>query len=259
MAGDPRTYKVTSPHMQGGAIDDWQRVLNKQMDTWGIDYHIAVDGDYGVVTRDLGRSVAYGLGMSASILDRGVTPELRRKIRNKDLTDAERKRFQSRQRENWRNRLKKKHEGGGVCSPLVKILQHSWGWRPGVHDGVDLICPADAHGYAMCRAKVVRVDDSWWGLGAPADPALRDRGDGIVIVRSLVDVGPIKKGMNFGYGHAEKPRVRDGDVVNAGDWICNAGLANAWHFHFMVNNDDTTRGVGDRDPWPFVKYAITHA
>ncbi len=65
--------------------------------------------------------------------------------------------------------------------------------------------------------------------------------------------------MNLCYGHAEKPRVKVGDVVHAGQRICDAGLANAWHFHFMVNHRSDTKGVGDRDPWPFVKYAIDHA
>ena len=65
--------------------------------------------------------------------------------------------------------------------------------------------------------------------------------------------------MNLCYGHAEKPRVSVGDTVEAGQWICDAGLANAWHFHFMVNDNPDTGGVGDRDPWPIVKYAIDHA
>ena len=67
-----------------------------------------------------------------------------------------------------------------------------------------------------------------WGLGAPADPAVRAKGDGIVIIRSLVNIGPIKTGMNFCYGHGEKPRVKVGDIVEAGQWICDAGLANAF-------------------------------
>ncbi len=112
-------------------------------------------------------------------------------------------------------RLKQRHEGGGVSSPLARVITDSHGFKPG-HDG-------------------------------------------IVIIRSLFDIGPIKKGMNLCYGHAEKPRVRVGQVVNAGDWICNAGLANAWHFHFMVNHRPDARGVGDRDPRPILKYAKDHS
>ena len=60
MAVDSRTYTVTSPHMEGGGIDNWQRRLNSQMKAWAVDYRIAVDGGFGVLTRDLGRTVAYG-------------------------------------------------------------------------------------------------------------------------------------------------------------------------------------------------------
>ena len=258
MAADLRTYMVTTPHMEGRGINDWQRTLNRQMETWAIDYRIDVDSDFGVATRDLGRTVIYGLGISAP-RDGGVTRELRIKVRDRDLTDAERKRFHSQRRKDWRKRLKKKHQGGGVCSPLVKITAHSNGFSSG-HDGVDLICPANSHGFAICKAEVVRADaGGWWGLGAPSDPAVRAKGDGIVIIRSLVDIGPIKKGMNLCYGHAEKARVGVGDIVEAGQRICDAGLANAWHFHFMVNDNPDIRGVGDRDPWPIVKYAIDHA
>jgi murein DD-endopeptidase MepM/ murein hydrolase activator NlpD len=64
--------------------------------------------------------------------------------------------------------------------------------------------------------------------------------------------------MHFGYGHAEHARVREGDTVKAGQRIGRAGFANAPHVHFMVNGGNTTRGVGDRDPMPFVRYAIKH-
>jgi murein DD-endopeptidase MepM/ murein hydrolase activator NlpD len=132
---------------------------------------------------------------------------------------------------------------------------------------VDLICPKDAPGFAICKAKVVRADaGGWWGKGAPKDPDVRAKGDGIVILQSLVNIGPIKNGMLFGYGHAEHARVTKGQTVKAGDQICRAGMANAWHFHFMVNSGaprfwDGSRplGIGDRDPWPFVRYAIDHS
>lgn len=245
--------------MTGAGIDDWQRTLNMQMETWGIDYRIQVDGDYGVATRDLGRTALYGLGIRVPKPEAGITRELRIKVRDRNLTDAERTGFHSERRKAWRKRLKEKHKGGGVCSPLVKISAHSNGFSAG-HDGVDLICPPNSHGFAICKAQVMRADTGgWWGLGAPSDPAVLAKGDGIVILRSLVNIGPIKKGTNLCYGHAEKPRVNVGDIVEAGQRICDAGLANAWHFHFMVNDNPDTRGVGDRDPWPIVKYAIGHA
>jgi murein DD-endopeptidase MepM/ murein hydrolase activator NlpD len=60
--------------------------------------------------------------------------------------------------------------------------------------------------------------------------------------------------MNIGYGHAENATVREGEFVRAGDRIGNAGLAVAWHIHFMVNMGSGERGVGDRDPRPIYNY-----
>ena len=261
----PRTFKVRAPHMKGDDIAAFQKVLKAQFDTWQVDYPLALDGDYGVATRAACASVCHGLGMTASeVMKDGVTPALRIKIRHKDLTDAERTRYH--ERREYRLALRKKFEAGGVCSPLVKILTHANGYGAG-HDGVDLICPKDAPGFAICNAKVVRADaGGWWGKGAPRDPDVRAKGDGIVILQSLVNIGPIKQGMLFGYGHAEGATVAKGAIVKAGDRICRAGFANAPHFHFMVNSGaprfwDGSRplGIGDRDPWPIVKYAIDHS
>jgi hypothetical protein len=143
-----------------------------------------------------------------------------------------------------------------VVAPLKHILADSWGWHPGIHDGLDLICPASEPLFAICKATVVRADaGGWWGKGAPADPALKARGDGIVVIRSLVDAGPIQKGMNLCYGHAEHATVKTGQVVEAGDQIGHAGFANAWHVHFMVNMRKDVLGLGDRDPKPVVDFA----
>jgi murein DD-endopeptidase MepM/ murein hydrolase activator NlpD len=260
-----RTFKVTSPHMQGDDVAEFQKTLKAQFDTWQVNYPLQIDGDYGVATRSACASVCHGLGMLASrAMQGGVTPALRSKIRNKDLTDAERARFH--ERGPYRRALRDKFKGGGVCSPLVKIITHSNGFSAG-HDGVDLICPPDAPGFAICNAKVVRADaGGWWGKGAPQDPQVRAKGDGIVILQSLVDIGPIKKGMLLCYGHAEDATVKKGQIVHAGDRICRAGFARAFHFHWMVNSGaarfwdgDRPLGIGDRDPWPIVKYAIDHA
>jgi len=147
-----------------------------------------------------------------------------------------------------------------VHAPCKPILQHSWGWHAGVHDGVDLITEADDVVYAICDATVIDVRSSgWWGNGARASGghSVAD-GDGIIQLRCEVDAGPFKKGMHFGYGHAEKACVKVNERVRAGQMIGHAGFANAWHLHFMVNGGGHTRGVGDRDPWPFVDYAIRH-
>jgi murein DD-endopeptidase MepM/ murein hydrolase activator NlpD len=145
-----------------------------------------------------------------------------------------------------------------VAAPVNPILEHSWGWHPGVHDGVDLITEGDDVIYAICDATVIDVRSSgWWGKGARAagGHSIAD-GDGIIQLRCEVDAGPFRKGLHFGYGHSEKATVKVGDRVKAGQMIGHAGFANAWHIHFMVNDGSTTRGVGDRDPWPFVDYAV---
>jgi murein DD-endopeptidase MepM/ murein hydrolase activator NlpD len=106
----------------------------------------------------------------------------------------------------------------------------------------------------------VRADaGGWWGLGAPSDPAVRAKGDGIIVLRSETAAGPFRAGLHFCYGHAEHATVREGQRVNAGDVIGKAGLANAWHTHFMVNGRSDAKGVGDRDPRPFVDYARAHS
>jgi murein DD-endopeptidase MepM/ murein hydrolase activator NlpD len=199
--------------------------------------------------------VLYGLGISRALMRHGVTPELRIKVRNKELTARERVRYRARAR--WRRRLCKKFAHKGVAPPLNKILTSAHGFKPG-HDGVDLICNANAPIMALCDAEVIDVrGGGWWGAGArPSHGHAVSEGDGIIQLRCLTDVGPFRKGMHFGYGHAEHPVVRKGQKVKAGELIGKAGFANAWHVHFMANGGGTMRGVGDRDPMPFVNYAM---
>lgn len=151
-------------------------------------------------------------------------------------------------------------DGSHVAAPVVPILQHTWGYHKGVHDGIDLITEGDDILYALCDAVVIDARSrGWWGLGAHASSGhpISD-GDGIIQLRCTVNAGPFKPGMHFGYGHAEKATVRVGQKVKAGQKIGHAGFANAWHVHFMANGGQTTKGVGDRDPWPYVDYALKH-
>jgi murein DD-endopeptidase MepM/ murein hydrolase activator NlpD len=62
-------------------------------------------------------------------------------------------------------------------------------------------------------------------------------------------------GLNMCYGHAEGAVVKARDKVKAGDLLGHAGFANAWHVHFMVNGRTDQKGVGDRDPAPYVDFA----
>lgn len=247
-----RTLRVETPHMQGDDVAAWQRVLNAQMATWGVDYRVAVDSDFGVVSRDLTATVLYGLGYAQGLMKDGVTPDLRIKVRNKRQSPAEKVRYAA--RAGWRRRIKAKHASKSVASPLSKILSSSWGYHPPVHDGVDLICPPNALIYAICDARVIDVrGGGWWGKAPSGDVS---KGDGIIQLECTTDVGPFRKGMHFGYGHAEHAKVKIGQNVKAGDTIGHAGLAVAWHVHFMANGGNTAKGVGSMDPMPFVNYAI---
>lgn len=253
-----RTFRVDNPPMRGPDVAAWQEWLNGQLRLWRVDLRIPEDGEYGAITRSTTASVCHGLGLPSAreALAAGVTPDLRVKLRRKRLTREDLARFAA--RADWRADFRERHARRDVSPPLARILQSSWGYHPPVHDGVDLICQPRAAGLAICRAKVVRADNGgWWGKGAPS-AAARAKGDGIVVLRSLVDVGPFRRGLQFAYGHAEHVRVEVGDTVEAGQVICEAGLANAWHFHFMVNGRQDARGVGDRDPMPFVRYAQRH-
>lgn len=251
-----RTFVVRRDPMRGDDVRGFQAELNRLMRHWGVDYRLEEDGVWGAVSRDLTASALYGLGVAdvGHAMRGGVTPGLRVKVRHRRRSAAERARAVARRP--WLARFRARHRRRLVAPPLAKVLSHSWGYHPGVHDGVDLICPPRSPGLAICRARVLRADDSgWWGKGAPADPAVRSRGDGIVVLECLVDSGPFRRGLRFCYGHAEHVRVRPGEVVEAGQVICEAGLANAWHFHFMVNGRSDAKGVGDRDPMPYLRHA----
>jgi murein DD-endopeptidase MepM/ murein hydrolase activator NlpD len=141
-----------------------------------------------------------------------------------------------------------------VAAPISKILTMAWGWHPGVHDGIDLICGPNAPIYALCDGKVIDVRaGGWWGKTPSGDVS---KGDGIIQIECLTDDGPFKKGMHIGYGHAEKASVRVGQRVEAGQRLGRAGLAVAWHIHLMANHGRTFKGIGEFDPRPLVDYAI---
>jgi murein DD-endopeptidase MepM/ murein hydrolase activator NlpD len=250
------TYKVgmSSTKASKESIRAFQDWMNDQMRLWDVEYAVEEDGVWSPADRSLLASICHGLGVqpATEFLAKGVTPEIRVKLRNKRLTPDEVRRHREAERD-WLPGFRRRHRDRNVSTPVTRILQDSWGYHPGVHDGIDIITPARAAGLAICKSKVVRVDDSWWGLGSPGGE-LADRGDGIVIIRALETIGPIKKGMNVCYGHAERPKVRVGETVEPGEVICEAGFANAWHFHWMINRGDHTRGIGDMNPREILDY-----
>ena len=254
----PRTFKVDSPHMRGSDVEAWQREIKTEFARMDIDCPIKPDGIYGVVTRAYTASLAHALGMNASeVMAAGVTPELRSRIRNRDFTHQEQQRYAERQ--DWRRKLRDRYESSTVVDvhrPVTKILEDSWGYHPGVHDGLDVITLPDAKIFAMVRSRIIDVrSGGWWGKSPSGDIS---KGDGIVQMEVLENVGPFKRGHHIGYGHAEYPQVVRGQVVEAGKLVAHAGLAVAWHIHLMYNDGSTDRGVGNIDPRPILDYAVKH-
>lgn len=256
---DTRTFVVGATRfMSGPDIRSWQETLKRHFDLWKVDYPLAIDDDYGAITRDATLTVLFGLGIDKALMKNGVTPQLRAKVRNDELTVVERTRKAARAK--WRAQLRERFtRSTRLGPPIAQILNDKNDWAGSAHDGVDLICKANAPIFAICDAEVIDVRaGGWWGKSAPSDPTVRARGDGIIQLRCLVDDGPFRRGLHFGYGHAEHATVRVGQVVKGGQQIGNAGMANAWHIHFMVNRGGHRRGIGDHDPMPYVRYASGH-
>jgi hypothetical protein len=260
-----RTFKLDTPHMTGDDIREWQEWVKEKFTSWNIAHPIEIDGDYGQGTRAATASMmrAWGVDSAAEAMTGGLTPWWRSKLRNGNRTPEEAATFESAERVQYRRDLREKYDRWNVHTPIARIEEDSWGWHGTEHDGIDLICQWKAPLYAMVTGKVVRVDPSgWWGKGAePSHGHPVADGDGIIIVESTVEIGPFKKGMHVGYGHAEGATVPEGKEVKAGDVIGHAGWAKAAHCHLMINHikpdNGFYRGVGDRDPRPFLDYAVS--
>lgn len=258
-----RTFKLEHRHMTGHDVKGWQQDVKTIFKReFKINCPIVVDGDYGLATRSYTADLVTAMGLSPKVrMKSGVTPELRSLLRNNDLTAAQKAQRDSKTRKAFRAKLKEQYARarvGKVHTPVMTIVTDSWGWHPGQHDGVDIITKPDPLIFAICEAKVVDVrSEGWWGLGAPTDPKIKGKGDGIIQIEATKSVGPIKKGMHIAYGHAEKALVKVGQTVHAGQPLGHAGLARAWHIHFMVNKGEVgLRGVGTIDPRPIIDYAV---
>jgi hypothetical protein len=83
-----------------------------------------------------------------------------------------------------------------VHSPTTVIVEDTWGFHPGVHDGLDVITPPDPVIFAMIKAKVIDVrSEGWWNLGAPKDPQLKAKGDGIIQLEDPRERRPLQEGL----------------------------------------------------------------
>jgi len=254
-----RTFKLdeAGQPMKGEDVKVWQQRIKGLFKKMDIDCPIEPDGTYGVNTRSFTAALCHASGLSSGkAMCNGVTSELRTKLRNNDLTPAQRKTKGSKARRDYRQKLRRQWAVKKVHPPVNAILEDSWGYVPGVHDGLDVICKANAAVFAMVKGRVFDVrTEGWWSKSPSGDVS---KGDGIVQIEVLETVGPFVKGMHIGYGHCEHPRVKAGDIVEAGEVIALAGLANLWHVHLMVNDGSTTRGKGNRNPRPLLDYSVKH-
>lgn len=258
-----RTFKLTSPLLMSGSdVRAWQESIVHEFARMDIKAPVVIDGIYGGDTRSFTKSLCHALGMNAAqVMEHGVTPELRTRIRNRLLSADEAKRRDD--RIDWRRRLRTRYAQMDLAkvSMLVgRVITDANDYSPPGHDGIDLITYPDVPVFAPVRARVIDVRASgWWGKGAPSDPAIKAKGDGIIQLEILETVGPFRKGHHLGYGHAEKAVVRVGQIVQSGDKIGHSGFANAWHIHFMLNDGSTSKGIGNRDPQAIVDYAQAYA
>jgi murein DD-endopeptidase MepM/ murein hydrolase activator NlpD len=246
-----RTFKLGD---KGKDVKAFQQTLVREFKHLNLNPPIVVDGIFGHHTRVYTAALLRARGILTKAMEHGVTYELRKKIHDRVMTKAEKKRFHSKARQALRAHLREQWKTKKVHAPVSTIIADSWGYHPGVHDGIDVICKPNAACFAMVKSKVIDVRaGGWWGKAPSGDVA---KGDGIVQLEVLENVGPFKKGMHIGYGHCESARVRVGQVVEAGEVIALAGLAVAWHIHLMMNSGGTTKGVGTMDPRKFLDYAV---
>lgn len=256
-----RTFVIGDKIMRGEDVKDWQQRIKSLFKQMNINCPIKPDGIYGVHTRSYTAALCHASGLSAGhAMRNGITQELRTKLRHNDLTAAQKKTKNSAARRKYRQKLRDRWAVKKVHPPVNTILEDSWGYHPGVHDGVDVICKPNAGVFAMVRSRVIDVrTGGWWGKAPSGDVT---KGDGVVQLEVLENVGPFKKGQHIGYGHTEqphnKPIVKVGQIVEAGELIGRAGLAVAWHVHLMVNNGTTSRGVGSMDPRRHLDYSVKH-
>jgi murein DD-endopeptidase MepM/ murein hydrolase activator NlpD len=262
-----RDLVVTDPPMRGRDVANLNRAVHQRLEMRRIDIPSPVHDMFTQAAALAAVEAGYFLGL---LEDTILATDSGRRVCTQGaqtiIREPERRTAEQLERAKVRHpqaasgpRYYAELSGGGVAVPVDPILEHSNGFNGG-HDGVDLICEADDVVYAICDAKVIDVrSGGWWGKGAQASHGHPiAHGDGIIQIECVVDQGPFKKGLHFGYGHAEKAVVKVGQTVKAGQKLGHAGFANAWHLHFMVNGGTTMKGIGDRNPMPFVDFAKSH-
>jgi hypothetical protein len=119
----PRTFKLTSPHITGPDVSDFQRALNKRFEAWKINRRVVEDGDYGTDTRKAARQVCRGLGIKVEpAMRHGATPELRGKIVDPKLRTLEEvARAKSSTAKAFRAQLRKQFKGAVSFGPNANL------------------------------------------------------------------------------------------------------------------------------------------
>lgn len=257
MPAAPRTLKVDAPPMRGEDVKNWQHEVKDQFSNMSIDCPIVDDGIWGISSRGFTASLCHTLGMDAGkVMKDGVTPELRTRIRHRDLTIVEKDEMSN--RVEYRRALRKRWNDAfiRVHRPMAVVITDDWGYHPGVHDGIDVQTHPNAPLFAMVKCRIIDArSGGWWGKNPSGEVA---KGDGIVQMEVLETVGPFKQGHHIGYGHCEHATVDVGDTVTAGDMVARCGKAVTWHIHLMMNRGETDRGTGSYDPRACLDYAIKH-
>ena len=120
-----RTLVLKTPNMHGADVQGCQRDLNHRIGVWKVPYAIPVDGQWGPRSRDLAKSVLYGLGVDKGGDFNGVGPLDRLKIRHgwAILTPAERIRHH--QRRDWRKRFAARYADATTISGVAKGIDVS--------------------------------------------------------------------------------------------------------------------------------------
>lgn len=167
---------LTSPHMTGSVVKQFQTDMNTRLDAWDVPFHVTVDGDYGQESRDTAQSILYGLGVDASSNDfDGVSSTDRLKVRYgyDRLTNAEKVLHDS--RGDWRRRFADRYGGGAVKVALdfaasqIGVTEHPAGSNRGPKiDDWEKACGVHAAPWCGCFANACVVAG-----GLPSDFRLR--------------------------------------------------------------------------------------
>jgi hypothetical protein len=118
-----RTFRLTSPLIEGRDVAHFQTVLNERFHHWRVGFQLDVDGAYGAHTRAATRRVVYGLGIPLNSMDHGVSRELRLKVGQPDRRSAQ-ERALAEARKEWLRRMRRRFDGHGPAAAIAYARKH---------------------------------------------------------------------------------------------------------------------------------------